>query len=246
MTIGYHLTFRLADDRVIAPDAPAFRRAAVCFHRHGRLARLVAFCVVDTHAHALVVCGREVAQRFARSVALALQRTLAPGIAFERTRLTPVVDQRHLYSTFHYILRQHQHHRVSADPFHDGSHLPDVAGLRVLDSALDDAVRGYLPRVEIVLPPRGDLLLADLPDAAAAALALPHLRAKTPRTILGRAAIVQLGVDHPTRDLADVLELGRSTVKRLRAVAVPATVLRAVEGQARWRSAAAGAIAHVA
>ena len=52
MSLAFHLVFRLADDRAIAPDAAAHRRAALCFHRHGRRARLLAFCIVDTHAHA--------------------------------------------------------------------------------------------------------------------------------------------------------------------------------------------------
>lgn len=243
VAIAHHLVFRLADDRVIAADAPAFRRAARCFHLHGRPARLLGFCVVDTHAHALVACEREPAIRFARGVAIALQKSLRPGAPFERTRVKQVVDQRHLYGTFHYILRQHQHHGMTSDPFHDGSHLPDVAGFRLIGGALEAAVRGHLPRLELTLPPRGELVASHLVDGGAAALALPDLRGKSPTAVLGRAAVVQVALPiaaapiAAARELADLLAIGHSTVNRLRHAAVPRALLRAVEGQARWRAA---------
>lgn len=238
MSLGYHLTLRLADDRVLASDVAALRRAAACLHRHGRAARLLAFCVVDTHVHALVACDVEMAKRFARGISIALQKTLAPGVPFERARVRPIVDQRHLYNTFYYLVRQHQHHGVRSDPFHDGSHYPDVAGLRVVDLALEAAVRGLLPRMELELPPRGDLRAEHLVEAAAAALALRDLRTKSTASVMARAAVVHLGQGgHDTRQLAELLGLDRSTVNRLRLIGPPRGLVRAVEGQARWRAA---------
>lgn len=197
--------------------------------------------MVDTHAHALVACDREEAIRFARAVSIALQKSLRPGARFERTRVKPIVDRRHLYGTFHYILRQHEHHGVTSDPFHDGSHLPDVTGLRCIGDSLEAAVRGHLQRLELMLPPRGELLPVHLVDAGAAALALPDLRGKSPDVVLARAAVVQVGCTvGVTRELADLLAIGRSTVNRLRKAPVPRALLRAVEGQARWRAAVIG------
>lgn len=236
--IAYHVTFRLADDRVIATTPAAFRAAARCFLRHGRKVRLLAYCIVDTHAHALLVCDRDAAGRFAACVTLAMHRVLRLGAPFERSRIRPIVAQDHLYSTFWYVQNQHKHHRVTSDPFHEGSHLPDLCGLRVVDDAIEEAVRGHLPRLALRLPPSGPFALQHLADAAAAALALPDLSSRSTPSVLATAAAIQLATPHhDTREIVRALEVSRTTVKRLRGIAVPRQLLTAVERQVGWRSA---------
>src|SRR5262249_19563577 len=104
---------------------------------------------------------------------------------FDRARIRPLVDQRHAYSTFHYAHRQDSRHELGLDRGCDGTGLPDLLGLRALDTSLIARVRAQLPRI------RRDELLSHSPpsafdehasfdldvlaEAAAAALALPDL-----------------------------------------------------------------------
>ena len=70
--LAYHVTMRLADDRVLAPSDLERRRAARVLLRIGRDFDLLAFRLADTHLHALVRCSAEASGRFCQRVACAL------------------------------------------------------------------------------------------------------------------------------------------------------------------------------
>ena len=53
--MGWHITMRLADDRVIAHTTAELRLAARVLVEQGRDRGLLSFCVVDTHVHAVAV-----------------------------------------------------------------------------------------------------------------------------------------------------------------------------------------------
>jgi hypothetical protein len=146
--IGQHITMRLSDDRVIAPSIADRRAAARVLLRHGTRAGLLAFRVVDTHVHVLVRCDRAVAGSFAHATEVALRATLRLPIPFEPARIRPVLDQPHLYRAFGYVLRQEIRHGTSMDPVHDGSSLPELLGLRVVDDLVAQRVAASLPRLD--------------------------------------------------------------------------------------------------
>jgi hypothetical protein len=147
--LGYHVMIRLDDDRVLTRNTDARRVAARVFLRHGRRAGLVAFAIADTHAHAVVVCSRAAAGRFAHAVEVALSRQLKLEVCFEPARIKAIRTQRHLYGCFYYVLRQDDHHGIRVDRAREGTSLPDLLGLRVGASYVRENVRSLLPRVDV-------------------------------------------------------------------------------------------------
>ncbi len=245
--IGYHVTMRLSDDRGIARSATQLRHAARIFHRHGESRGLVAFRIADTHAHALVVGPREEAGRFALFVEAALRKELRIPVAFERCRIRPIDNERHLANTLRYTLKQEAHHGTAFDLAHDGSSLVDLLGMRLTAPWLLERVRQLLPRLKraVILEwleaPELDTAEPDLrrlADAAAAAWSLRDLRGSTNAHYHARRAAVHVcdRFAHDTSQASSVLQTPQRSVVRYRNETVPAAALRAVERQLRLRS----------
>jgi hypothetical protein len=241
--LAWHVTSRLYDDRVIAPTIPERRRLARAALRIGRDAGLLAFAIADTHLHAELACDRVAAGRFAWRVELSAQAQFRPGVPFERARIRPIADQRHLANAFWYVLRQQQRHGLDVDPHFEGSSLPDLLGLRSLDPGLAGRVRTLLPRVRraelIELLGRADDLevcpadFAGLAAATAAAAALPDLTGRTGAVVAARtAAIHAVGPTLASPAIARLLGCSESAVRRLRGGPPPAPgLVRAIRRQ---------------
>lgn len=168
---------------------------------------------------------------------------------FERARIRPLQDQRHAYNTFHYTHRQDARHDLALDLHREATSLPDLLGLRVLGTSLAARVRAYLPRVR-----RDDLLthfpegtfddgaaidLDVLPDAAAAALALPDLDVRSVDAARARrAAVHAAGPEVPSTVLAERLGVCVRAVQASRRHPVDPTLVRAVRLQAALRARA--------
>jgi hypothetical protein len=144
---AWHITMRLSDDTIIAPSPTARRTVSRCFLRKGEPAGLLAFATADTHLHALVVCSRVQAGRFARIVEITLQANLPLSSGFAPAYFKSIANQRHLQNAFWYVLRQQEHHGIASDPRHDGSCLADLLGLRMGGGFLRRNVGEHLPRV---------------------------------------------------------------------------------------------------
>ncbi len=196
--LAHHLVLRLEESRLLAPTPPARRWLAGSLVRCGGPDGLLAFGIADTHAHVLLTADRAKAGAMARRAEAAAQRHLRPGVPFEPARYWAVKGQFHLENTFIYVLRQAEHHGVTTDPFHDGSLLPELLGLRVGGREVVEHVQQVLPRCN-----RADLLALlgleslepglpceHLADAAAAAFGLPDLSGRDARTLAARAAAV--------------------------------------------------------
>ena len=143
-------------------------------------------------------------------------------------------------------MRQQERHGVCLDPLREGTSLPDVLGLRVLDPSLATRFAARLPRVE-----RADLLallgvdlvrgpvdLEPLADAAAAALALPDLHGQDPERMAAKRAAVHVGqaADLRPAQIAELLTSPSRTVRRLAGDAPRTDLVRAVCLQLRLRT----------
>jgi hypothetical protein len=230
---------RLLDDRTIASDVASRRRAARAIYRIGTGLGLLAFAIADTHMHVIAVANRLDAGELARRIEISLHRQLRPGARFQPMRSRPIVDQWHLYRAVAYVLRQLQHHAPQLDPLHEGTSLPELLGMRVLDQATPELVRLLLPRLELTdfaeqlgIPavdagacesPNG----AVLADAVAGAFGLSNgvMSARARRA----AAHVASGVGHAA--LARMLGAHPSSIARARAAPRDAQAIRAVRLQ---------------
>jgi len=247
--IGFHVTIRLEDDRPIATTPASRRVVARVVLEQGEARGLLAFGAADDHLHAALATDRATAGAFARYVESALVWQLGLAARFERARIRPLQDQKHAYNTFHYAHRQDSRHLLDLDRAREGTSLPDLLGLRVLDTSLIARVRAHLPRIR-----REDLLgqfhpdafdvdgpldLDVLADAAAAALALCDLHSRSPDALRARrAAVHAAGPDVSSRRLSDCLGIGQRAIQSLRKQQREPVLIQAVERQAHLRSAA--------
>jgi len=244
--VGFHITIRLEDDRPIATTPAALRILARVLLSQGEERGLLAFGAADNHVHATLAAGRRSAGRFAHDVETALRWRLDLGARFERARIRPLHDQRHAYNAFHYVHRQDARHELHLDHAREGTSLPDLLGLRVLDTSLIARVRTHLPRVhreDLVgqFPPgalerKTPIDLDVLADAAAAALALPELRGRSAGVSRARrAAVHAAGPDVPSARLGECLGIGVRSVQVLRLGAREPALIAAVAKQALLR-----------
>ena len=145
-----------------------------------------------------------------------------------------------------YVLRQASHHAPGLDPFHDGSSLIDLLGMRVIADDLAPRLFSWLPRLDrsdlaaelgALLDPSVELVFAHLPEAAAAAFALPTLTGRSSLVARARRAAVHAAPELATAELAELLGVSRSCVQHLRLEPIPTWECAAVKLQLRVRSA---------
>jgi hypothetical protein len=249
--LGQHIRCRLHNDGPLADTIGKRRLLARTALEIGREFDLLSFGCVDTHLH-LVKAGADGGEEYARRLEIALSLRSESEVGFEPARVKPVLDLWHLYRAFDYALRQDQHHNVPIDPLRDATNLPDLLGLRLAGAYTIANVRRFLPRVD-----RGQLLgllgsraleLADgpveeLPSAAAAAICREQLVGHSRETQAARRAVLAiLGDRLAIHAAAELLEVHRVTVRRLRRAPADPALVNAVRLQlglrrARWSAA---------
>jgi len=224
--LGYHVTCRLVDSRVIAPEPEMRRVLSRIVLDQGRAYGLLSHNTVDTHLHMQPTCDRKAAGELTRRVEIQAKIKLGLDVGFGQPNYEPIRDQRHLRNTFDYVLGQSPHHGLDWDPFFEASNLPDLLGLRVIGAYTANNVRRMLPRIRrenllacLQVP---ELEPADGPptllvEATLAAAGLGTLRGKNAETLEAKRALVQAaGPATPTAVLADLLELSPRGVNLLR------------------------------
>ena len=213
---------RLADSRIIAPTEGSRLELACSVLTRGSDYGLLAFRAVDTHVHIEAACSERDAYQFARRVESSFGRKLALPVGFERARVKPVRDQRHLSNLFDYCMRQEEHHGSELDPKFSGSNLPDLLGMRLLGRYTVEQLRQMLPRKSRALLLRylscerlddATPCLSDLAESAAAAFAVPALVGRGKKVIAARRAAVHLMNGH-----ASLSDIGRQLSLPLRAL----------------------------
>ncbi len=241
----------------IASTPTAFRLAARVLLARGVGRELITFGVADTHAHAVLACSRAEAGVFARAVETTLRLLLHLPVPFEAARIRPIVDQRHLGHAARYSLRQEERHGTRLDALRDGTSLPDLLGLRVVEPGFAARFAARLPRqrpedllpllgVELGQGPvdftaLGHPLGHVLADAAAAALALPDLDGQDAERMAARRAAIHLALAAGLRPgrVADLLRSSVRAVQRLAASPPRLDLVRAIGLQLRLRAALA-------
>ena len=244
--LAFHITMRLVRDGAIARHPGELRRAARLIYKHGTPRGLLAFRIADTHVHVLAQATRQQAGALAQAVQSALKQALHLDSPFERARYRAIESERHLFNALRYVFRQEEHHGTRFDPAHDGSSLPELLGMRMLDrDVAAQRLGSLLPRLsrEALATVAGALELEQvkphtslLAEAAAAALGITELGGDRPGASWRRAA-VHAGKELEVTQLASMLGASRRTIRRLRTTQVSASVLHAVEQQWRLRTA---------
>jgi hypothetical protein len=249
--LGYHISLRLCEDRVLTPTPAERRIAARVILGQGRAANLVNFSIPDTHAHMNCATDRTTSNELARRVELSLGKRLHLPIGFDRARVKPVRDVWHQMRVFNYLFDQYRKHGLDWDPLFEGTSLPDLLGLRLIGTYTQENVRRYLPRVRkeqlltwlgcsSISPADGppELLL----DAAAAAAALPSLTGRSQEVQAARRAIVEIaGPQLRQRPLAELMGISRTSLHRLKQRPVDQQLVQAVRLQLGLRAAKAAA-----
>lgn len=251
--LGWHIIMRLRQDRRVATTREQMRTAAATMLRIGR-GTLLAFSLVDTHVHALVVSSRAAAGMFTRHVESALKQRLRLPVRFARATFREVESPWHLLNAFQYILRQDEHHGVDLGAALDGTSLQDWLACRLIDEGLPARVGLRLPRLRrselapwsAAPPPRltdGDHLF----EGAAATVAEPHLSTQHASAREVRIAAVHLGLQvlDPV-DVADCLQLSLRSVQRLRKLPPEPRFEHAILRQVQLRQLAAEGVKLVA
>jgi hypothetical protein len=252
---AWHCTTRLANDAVLAPHASDRRGVVRAILKHGPPAGLIAYCVVDTHLHALFVGKRVAVGEAMRRIELSCHRRLNLEHRFDGARILPVRDQRHLRNVVPYILNQLARHEVLTDPLQEGSALHDLLGLRVPGAHLAGALQAEQPRLvidrmwtslglqpeEVTTWTRALKLeeLAFVAEATRAAFAIGRVRRRGNGHRLVRAAMVQAGAGHSARTIAGWVGLSYSTVSALLKRDAPRAWVDAIRRQVRLRAWAA-------
>ena len=237
---AHHIRLRPRGGWVIADSPEARRRLVRSVLERGEEFNLLAFGLADNHLHIEVMCDRARAGEFARRLEISLGRVLGVEGGFETCWIEAVAGGYHLQRLFFYILRQDNRHQLTSDPFREGSSLPDLFGLRPMGIYTAANVRRWLPRVQrrelldalgvpSLEPHNGPLIW--LREAGLAAGALPQLTGKSDNAMTLRRALVAIDPEAPTHKLADLLQVNRRTIQRLRHQPPDLALVQAIRGQ---------------
>ncbi len=243
MPLGYQVVFRAEDDRILAPDVGRRRAWSRALLEHGGPHGLFGFGLGDTHGHAVLACERPAVSRFIHDLRSSLRSRL--GVRLVDPSVRSIDDTWHAENALGYVHRQDVHHGVGADPFREGTSLPDLLGLRPRGLWLAERVRALLPRVK-----RTDLLahwgieglepafcLRQLADAGAAAIAVSRLGGRGADVVQARRACVAAAPrDLSAADLAAALGVATRTVRHCRGEPADPTLVRAVRLQMGLRA----------
>lgn len=239
--IGYHLTSRLADNRVIAPTPAERRILARVLLQKSAGHRLIAFNAADTHLHIELRESRRDSLEIVRRIETSLHYQLKLTVGFVEAYPEPIRRQSHLANCFNYIMEQQPHHDLAWDPYHEATNLPDLLGMRLIGAHTIKHVRCFLPRVGrrqllgymgLTCLEEADGPLEQIVPAALAAAGLNDLARRGPEQAAARRAILEV-VDGrvPIARLARQMDVTARTLFRARQLPVDTRLVRAIRLQ---------------
>lgn len=238
--LGYHVRLTPVDGGVIARTPEARRVLARAVHESCGAAGLLAFGLADNHLHLLLCGDRAQVSKAAMRLSQMLGWRLSIAGGFLPAYIKPIRDGAHLLSTFRYVMRQGERHGLdpASDPWLEATSVPDLLGVRPLGASLIDQVKVRLPRLtaadvlEVASMGRLPLLdgpLEDAPEAARLVACRGTLAGKGRSAREIRRALIELIGDRlAPRDCAELLEIGASTLRRVRREKVEPTLVLAL------------------
>jgi hypothetical protein len=210
--------------------------------------QLLAFSVPDNHIHLLFGCDRRVAGVFVNHLLGGLVTGLGLEGGFGGAWFGGVETWRHLHSTLHYVLRQHQRHETRNDPLREASSLPDLLGLRPVGEFTHRNVLRLFPRLrtETFVPYLGvqDLREGSHPgwlgDSAAASVAADSPIGKSADVVRARVAAAHWGRTRglSTSWLGEHLGVSPRSIRRSLALEANPALVQAIGLQVGLREAA--------
>lgn len=142
----HHLTISVRGRRTLARTEAERRLAIHAVVATGR-ARLLLFCLVDDHLHALLR-GERIGL-LARDIRATLAR-LRKDLELKPPHLDPVTTRAHTTNVLYYLLGQPARHGLSVHPaLHGGSCFLDLVGARLLPGFDPTGIRSELPRLQL-------------------------------------------------------------------------------------------------
>lgn len=245
MPLGQHLICRLENNSVIAPTPETRLVVTRLVFAMARSLCLLAYHLVDSHLHLVLLEAQARAMEFARNLESAITQRLDLGEGFARAHPEPIRDQRHLLNAFDYVLRQQSRHGLTWDPYLLASNIPDLLGMRVLGNFTKEHLRQRLPRVRpsTLLKYHGleslsslEPSLDHLVDATCAAAGLSSIQGLSRAHRAARLAALDVAAGRlPQKDLAALLDVTSRTLQRVGPQTADPALVRAVRGQLALR-----------
>lgn len=241
--LGNHIRLRLASDRLLH-SSPAQRRSlARAVHKICRPWCFLAFGCSGGHCHVAAKEDHQESGELGRRLEISLQHRNSFDGPFLRVHRKPFEDQRHLFSSVLYDMRQRQHHGLASDPFLEATSAPDLLGARVIGAYLIPRVREHVPELRrrhiLDIYEIDDLREAEcfdsveeLREAVLATFALQSLEGHAKDVKAARLALVGIaGSELTTAELADLTQCSPRTIIRIRTLEPPVLHERAVRRQ---------------
>ncbi len=239
--LGYHIRSRLEDNRVIVHSDEQRRLVARVVLEQGRADGLLAFSLPDSHLHLEALCSGRAASRLNQRITASLKQRLNLPVSFVAYPHEPIGDQRYLFNTFRYLVKQHERHGLDLFSFWEATNLPDLLGMRLVGRYTRDNVSRVLPRVRRAtilewvglsgLQP-ADGPLHEVVGATLAATGLVRLAGRAPRIVEARCALLDVvGARLKGRELASLLGTAERTVYDLKRRPVNPALVQAIRLQ---------------
>jgi hypothetical protein len=239
MAFAHHITMQLAGtDRLARSDDERCYLARLVVQTGDRLG-LLWWRVAGPYLQVVCRCDRREAGQLGRRLGIGAQQVLGGAHRFVPARVRAIDDRFRLDALFDGVLQADP-----LDPFHVGSAIPDLLGLRRTGACLVPRVRALLPGLRPRLldlvgrssfaPPICDW--KPLGSATAAVFGHADLSRRWPWRTRALAAAAELGAPLlGTRATAGLLGVSASAVRRARQRLVSPALVQTVQLQLQWR-----------
>ena len=244
MVLAHHVTLQLAGTDQLARTDDERCYLARLVTRTGDRFGLLWWRASGPYLHLVCRGDRRDSGQVARRVGIGAQQILGGEHRFAPARCRPIEHRRELGALCDEVLQ-----RDPTDPFHVGSAVPDLLGLRRTGACLLPGVRALVPGLrgrlldlvgrDVFASPITDW--SSLASATAAVFAHPDLSRRypwRPRALAGAAELARplLG----TTSTANLLGVSASAVRRACKRTVSPALVCAIQRQLQWRQTGAG------
>ena len=122
---GQHIRARLESDRLLHCSDAQRRSLVRAVYKTTAPWLLLAFGGAGHHLHLTAKTDHREAGELGRRLEISLQKRHDYGTPFLRVHRTTLTDQRHVFSSCMYDMRQRERHDLASDPFLEATSAPD-------------------------------------------------------------------------------------------------------------------------